>query len=148
MTQPAFTVTLTDWGRHAHELVPIRRTVFIEEQRVPESIELDGEDGDCVHALARAADGEPIGTGRLLPSGQIGRMAVLPAWRGRGVGAALLEALVQEAVRRGLNCHLNAQTHALDFYTRAGFRPEGEEFMEAGIPHRRMTLAAKTGHSG
>lgn len=142
MAAPAFDVILTDWATHADALTRIRRQVFIDEQQVPESIELDGEDARCVHALARTTAGETIGTGRLLPTGQIGRMAVLRAWRGHGVGAALLDALVREAVRRGLPCHLNAQTHALDFYARAGFAPEGDEFMEAGIRHRRMTLAA------
>lgn len=141
MDKPAFEVIVTDWATHQAELAAIRRTVFIDEQHVPEALEMDGEDARCVHALARAAGGEAIGTGRLLPSGQIGRMAVVRAWRGRGVGLRLLQTLVAEARRRRLPCHLNAQTHALDFYAQAGFRAQGEEFMEAGIAHRRMVLA-------
>lgn len=141
MHEHPFEVILTDWTTHNAELVAIRRAVFIDEQNVPEALELDDEDAGCAHALARTSSGNAIGTGRLLPSGQIGRMAVVRAWRGRGVGMQLLRTLVDEAERRHLPCYLNAQTHAVDFYARAGFRAEGEEFMDANIPHYRMVLS-------
>jgi predicted GNAT family N-acyltransferase len=83
--------------------------------------------------------GEAIGTGRLMPDGRIGRMAVLAPWRGKGVGAAILEALMAEARRRGFReAHLHAQSHARDFYARHGFAVEGEEYLEAGIAHVGM----------
>jgi len=86
----------------------------------------------------------PIGCGRLLRDGHIGRMAVLRECRGRGVGAALLALLVALARERGNDrAILNAQTHALPFYARFGFMPEGLEFTEAGIPHRTMTLTLR-----
>ena len=67
------------------------------------------------------------------------RMAVLAAWRGRGVGAAMLEALMAEARRRGLReAYLHSQAHAKDFYARHGYAVEGEEYLEAGIPHIGM----------
>ena len=91
------------------------------------------------HVLALTADGSAVGTGRLLPDGHIGRMAVLRPWRGRGVGAALLTELLRIAQAAGLeDLALNAQTHAIAFYARFGFEPEGETFLEAGIPHRAM----------
>jgi predicted GNAT family N-acyltransferase len=82
-----------------------------------------------------------IGTGRLLPDGHIGRMAVLADWRGKGVGRALLERLLEEARLQSCALALHAQTHASGFYRRFGFVEEGPEFMEAGIPHRTMVRA-------
>ena len=136
---PDFRVRLVDWRESSEVLARIRTTVFVVEQNVPASLEMDGRDGDCAHALAESAAGEPIGTGRLMPDGRIGRMAVLAPWRGRGVGAALLEALMAEARRRGFReVYLHAQSGAKDFYLRHGYAIEGEEYLEAGIPHIGM----------
>ncbi len=122
----------------------IRHAVFVVEQHVPEALEWDGIDAGCAHAIAEDAASMPIGCGRLLRDGHIGRMAVLRECRGRGVGAALLALLVALARERGNDrAILNAQTHALPFYARFGFMPEGLEFTEAGIPHRTMTLTLR-----
>ena len=137
----ALTVRLGSWNELSAQASPIRFTVFVVEQKVPVELELDEFDPLSCHALALAGD-EAIGTGRLLPDGHIGRMAVLAGWRGRGVGALLLQALIDEAQRRGMTrVVLNAQTHALGFYARFGFVPEGEEYEEAGLPHRTMSLS-------
>ena len=137
-----FAVRVVEWPAASVALAAIRREVFVIEQRVPEGMEWDGLDGACVHALANAADGTAIGTGRLAPDGRIGRMAVLADWRGRGVGAAVLAALIESARARGMRAlHLHAQTHAIAFYERFGFAVHGPEFDEAGIPHREMHLA-------
>jgi predicted GNAT family N-acyltransferase len=134
-----FRVRIADWEREREAMRAIRTPVFIQEQQVPQQIEWDEMDPLCVHALALDADGTPIGTGRLAPDGKIGRMAVLEEWRGKGVGAAILEFLVASARERGLKeCHMHAQRHALEFYLQQGFQVQGEEFMEAGIPHLRM----------
>ena len=136
---PDFRVRLVDWRGASPTLTRIRTTVFVGEQGVPPGIEMDGRDPGCVHALAESAAGEAIGTGRLMPDGRIGRMAVLAAWRGKGVGAALLDALMGEARRRGFrDTYLHAQSHAKDFYARHGYVVEGEEYLEAGIPHIGM----------
>lgn len=130
---------LGGWAELAAQAAPIRFEVFVEEQRVPAEMELDEFDALSCHALA-LVDGRPVGTGRLLPDGHIGRMAVVVGWRGRGVGAALLQALIDEAGRRGMaQLALSAQTHALGFYGRFGFLPEGEVYDEAGLPHQVMT---------
>ena len=129
------------WETHAAALMAVRRTVFIEEQGVPEAEELDSEDATARHFLAEDAHGKPIGTARLLASGQIGRMAVLPEWRRRDIGARLLGRAVEAAREQGLDVFLHAQVHALGFYERNGFKAEGEVFLEADIEHRRMTLA-------
>ena len=134
-----FTVRLADWARDCELLRRIRHEVFVVEQGVPAALEWDGIDGDCRHALAEDGAGEAVGCARLLPDGHIGRMAVKAAWRGRGVGSALLAALVAEARAAGhARVVLNAQTQALAFYARQGFVASGEEFYEAGIAHRAM----------
>lgn len=138
-TPPGFHVRLVGWTDASPVLCAIRTTVFVGEQNVPPEIEIDGRDPECAHALAESATGGAIGTGRLMPDGRIGRMAVLAAWRGRGVGAAILEALMDEARRRGFHeTYLHAQSHAKDFYARHGYAVEGEEYLEAGIPHIGM----------
>ncbi len=126
------------WEEARTEAAPIRFVVFVDEQKVPAEIELDEHDAACVHVIARA-EGRAVGTGRLLPDAHIGRMAVLKEWRGRGVGAAMLNTLIAKARARGdKDVALTAQTHALDFYRKQGFVEEGPEYLDAGIPHRTM----------
>lgn len=136
-----FTICVLDWPRAKPGARPVRERVFIEEQRVPRDLEWDEWDASSEHAVARDAAGTAIGTARLLPDGRIGRMAVVPAWRGRRVGAGLLAALLGRARERGLaRVTLHAQTHAAEFYRRFGFSERGGEFLEAGIPHVEMAL--------
>ena len=135
-------IELLSWSEARAEAMPIRFAVFVEEQKVPAKIELDEHDAVCMHALARSGDGTAIGTGRLLPDGHIGRMAVLKPWRGQGVGAALLEHLIDAARQRGDDeVVLSAQTHATGFYRKHGFREEGAVYDEAGIAHQDMRRA-------
>lgn len=137
----AFSVHETNWTQDAARLSAVRRAVFIDEQGVPESLEWDDFDVPSLHLLATADDGTPIGCARLLTDGHIGRMAVLPAWRGQGVGRALLEAVLNAARRAGhANVQLSAQTHAACFYRQAGFIQYGTVYQEAGIPHVSMNL--------
>jgi predicted GNAT family N-acyltransferase len=120
-------------------LARIRTIVFVDGQNVPTQIESDGRDPECAHVVAEAPGGVAIGTGRLMPDGRIGRMAVLSEWRGRGVGAAMLKALMQEARRQGhAETYLHSQSHAKAFYERHGYTVEGEEYLEANIPHVGM----------
>jgi len=136
---PAFTVRDAGWEADGEALRQVRRAVFIVEQQIPEDEEWDAADAVSLHALAADAAGNPIATGRLLDDGHIGRIAVLEAWRGRGVGAAIFEHLLAAAARRGhRELLLNAQTHAIGFYERYGFVACGEPYLEAGIVHRPM----------
>lgn len=143
-----YSVSLADWQQFGEALSQIRFTVFVREQGVPPEIELDTFDPDttqCIHAAARDEDGNIIATGRLIldkPIPRIGRMAVLKAWRGTGVGAALLDMLCQEVKRHGFaQVLVHAQTHAAPFYFKRGFLSHGSEFAEAGIPHLEMRRA-------
>ncbi len=134
-----YALRVIDWTGDPQPLRAVRTAVFVVEQKIPAELEWDAFDAVSVHALAEDAAGVPIGCGRLLPDGHIGRMAVLAAWRGHGVGAALVERLIEIARQRGdTRLRLNAQTQAMPFYARFGFAPVGVEFVEAGIPHRTM----------
>lgn len=144
-----FRIELRSWESACGLATPIRFAVFVEEQHVPEEIELDALDASSLHALAWDGRDEVIGTGRLLPVeahglrrvGHVGRMAVLAPWRGQGAGGAILRALVEAAARRGDHeIVLFAQVHAIGFYRAHGFIERGDEFLEAGIVHRRMHL--------
>ena len=108
------------------------------EQAVPPELEWDGEDETAIHFLALEGD-FAIGTARLLPDGEIGRVSVLKDWRGLKVGDALMQAVLIEAERRGLaQQKLSAQVQATAFYERLGFDVISDEFLEAGIPHVDM----------
>lgn len=136
-------VSIVDWATAAPLLSKIRREVFIEEQQVPQELEWDGRDEESIHALATTASGDAIGTARLLPGGQIGRMAVLRPWRRSGVGTLLLRCLI-DAADDPQRLFLNAQTSAEAFYRRNGFVPARDDvFMEAGIPHIRMIYRSR-----
>lgn len=136
-------IELGDWASQQAAAQAIRYEVFVDEQKVPPELELDAMDAQCLHAVAFMPDGagaeRAIGTGRLLPDGHIGRMAVRKEARGSGVGAALLLALMQQARQRGdTQVELSAQTHAEPFYARYGFQREGEIYQDAGIAHVHM----------
>ncbi len=138
-----FGVEAGSWDQVSREASWLREQVFVGEQGVPRALEIDGRDPSCRHVLARDPDGRAIGTGRLLPDGHIGRMAVSTTWRGQGVGRALLERLLEEAAAAGMrDLALNAQTTAFNFYRRFSFVAEGPEFIEAGLPHQAMRRLA------
>ena len=118
---------------------PLRFAIFVGEQNVPSGIELDDQDEKCLHAVAYDVDDKPIGTGRLLPDGHIGRMAVVKDWRRRGIGAEIMAALIAEARKRGhKEVIVSAQLQAAEFYRGLGFVAEGKVYPDAGILHQKM----------
>lgn len=118
----------------------VRFTVFVDEQKVPAEIEMDEWDERSRHVLA-LRNGEPVGTGRLLPDGHIGRVAVLKECRGTGVGQAIMRTLMEMGRRGGMRrIELSAQLQAFGFYEQLGFRKKGDVYWEAGIEHVAMEL--------
>jgi NAD(P)-dependent dehydrogenase (short-subunit alcohol dehydrogenase family)/predicted GNAT family N-acyltransferase len=129
---------LGDWSTMREHAQPVRLQVFVNEQGIDPALELDAMDAECVHCVAWIG-GAVAGTGRLLPDGHIGRMAVLEAFRRSGVGGLILERLVSEARSRGhQRVELSAQAYVEAFYRRHGFSREGAIYQEAGIDHVRM----------
>ena len=123
----------------AERLRSVRQAVFVLEQHVRGEEEWDEADPECMHVLATANDGSPIGTGRLDRHGKIGRMAVLPEWRGHDVGKRMIEMLLEIAREQGFErVYLNAQISAQGFYEKFGFTTVGDTFLEAEIVHVRM----------
>lgn len=132
-------VALMSWEEAQPVAGPLRFAIFVGEQNVPSGIELDDMDEKCMHAVAYDVDNKAIGTGRLLPDGHIGRMAVVKEWRRRGIGAEIMAALVAEARSRGhKQVVLSAQLQAAEFYRELGFVAEGKVYPEAGILHQKM----------
>lgn len=134
-----FRIELMNWEQAAPVAGPIRFNIFVGEQNVPPGIELDDRDQECVHAIAYDKDGKAIGTGRLLPDGHIGRMAVVKEWRRRGIGGEILNALMAEARKRGhKEVVVAAQLQAAEFYRNHGFVADGKVYKDAGILHENM----------
>ena len=133
-------VDCSSWGVNGEWASLVRRCVFVQEQGIDECEEWDEHDVLCVHALAWW-NGKPIATGRLLPDGKIGRMAVLAPFRRCGVGTAVLMALLLVAREKGLmHVHLSAQEKAISFYEKHGFAVHGKPHVEVGIAHQWMRL--------
>jgi predicted GNAT family N-acyltransferase len=136
-----FRVEPADWTTDLEALRAVREQVFVVEQQVPIEDEWDALDARSRHVIARDTTERPIGTGRLTPDHAIGRMAVLAEWRGRGVGEAILKALLDQARALGYAAiETHAQTHAIRFYEKFGFEAYGDEFIECAIAHRMMRI--------
>ncbi len=134
-----FRVAEADWRVRETDLMAVRNAVFVDEQGVPPELESDGRDAEANHFLATDEAGNPVGTARLLADGQIGRIAVLPEFRRRGIARRLLGLAMDSARARGdRRVWLHAQHDATGLYLQAGFRFVGERFMEAGILHIGM----------
>ncbi len=134
-------VTRVDWidGKVVRD---IRQQVFIDEQQVPEDLEWDAEDDSASHFLLFYQQ-QPAATARLLHDGHIGRVAVLPGFRGIGLGAEIMQQVIAFAEASGMQeLHLSAQIHAIAFYRKLGFSVTSEEYLDAGIPHQDMCWQA------
>jgi predicted GNAT family N-acyltransferase len=145
-------VEAADWSQDKTELIKLRGIVFVEEQSVPVSLEIDGMDPDCRHVKALMKE-QIIGTARLLPNGYIGRMCVLKEFRNQGVGTKMLDNLIQQAFSDQITrdrmdeVTLNSQSSAIVFYEANGFVTCSEEFIEANISHRKMVLKRADYHN-
>lgn len=134
-----YSLALVGWSAAEDALRYIRQTVFIDEQQVPEELEWDGLDPDCIHVLVQNSNKAPVATARMTLDGHIGRMAVLANYRRQGIGSAMFCLLLDHARKLGLQkVRLNAQLSVKYFYEKQGLHSLGDEFQDAGIPHIRM----------
>jgi len=135
-----YTIKTTNWNKDKAPLSEIRHRVFIEEQNVPEDLEWDEYDEQCIHVLVTDTQNNPIACGRIKPDGHIGRMAVLKEHRNTGIGTAILKKLLESAEENNeiTKVYLHAQTTAIPFYEKQGFKTCSDEFMDANIPHKTM----------
>lgn len=125
----------------------VRQSVFIDEQDVPEAIEMDGKDGDAIHFVGYDTEkNRPVGTARLrvvdVETAKIERVAVRAEHRSRGLGKRLMETVEDEARKQGCTrVRLHAQTSVESFYHALGYETASDRFEQAGIPHVEMIKA-------
>ncbi|PYF84036.1 MULTISPECIES: GNAT family N-acetyltransferase [Marinomonas] len=132
-------VLTSDWNSSKDQLTFVRKQVFIIEQGIDPQDEWDDRDEDAVHFVSFGTTAVPTGTCRLTEEGQIGRLAVLPAYRHQGYGEMLLIRAVKVAREMGIRkVFLNAQVDVQTFYEKQNFRTDGKVFLEAGKMHIRM----------
>lgn len=141
MNANIFNFEIVTWQDAEREIRFVRDAVFVEELGISAELEWDGPDANYFYVIARDGAGSPVGIGRIGSDGHIGRMAVLPAFRGKGIGGDILNNLLQIANANKLgNVWLNAQIAVTAFYAKYGFGPVGNKFKEAGIGHIKMEL--------
>ena len=143
MMKPPLTnvkITQVNWREAENYLREVRQVVFVEEQAVAPDFEWDELDASAIHILTQF-DNQPIACLRIIDYHKIGRMAVLKEWRGLGLGFALLLEAVAVCKNYGSKCiHISAQTHAIEFYRKAGFKVTSVEYCDVQIPHMDMQL--------
>ncbi len=144
-------ITPTSWQLHHADLIKIRTEVFMQEQHVSATDEWDELDEQAIHFLVLSATGVRIGCARLLYETfgennlfHIGRVAILKPFRNQGIGYQLMQFVIAYCKKTTPEntIYLHAQTERRHFYETLGFIAEGNEFMDAGIPHISMYLAA------
>lgn len=138
MLEDTYDICAGTWQSYEHDARFVRTQVFIEEQGICAEDEWDTADATAIHFMVYV-DGQPIATARLLADHSVGRVAVLSAYRGRGIGHQLMRYIMLEADRQHLPyLVLSAQVHALAFYQALGFEALGQIYLECGIPHQHM----------
>lgn len=150
MNNIAITILPTSWQQHHADLIKIRTDVFMHEQQVCAADEWDGLDEQAIHFIAQSTTGAVIGCARLLSEVSadnhlyhIGRVAILKPFRNQGIGHQLMKLVIAYCKHTAPHniIYLHAQTERRHFYETLGFIAEGDEFIDAGIPHISMRLA-------
>ena len=135
-----FTIRTGSWDELQNDAKLIREQVFIQEQQIAVTDEWDAEDAVSVHFVVYDQD-QPIATARLLKNNSVGRVAVLKSHRGVGIGKLLMRQIIQQAKHQQREfLKLSSQVHAIQFYAGLGFKVEGEQYLDCGIPHIDMRL--------
>jgi ElaA protein len=131
-----------------YAILRLRQEVFVLEQDCV-YLDLDDRDQQAIHILCTEADRllayqRCIAPGRDSPESQLGRIVVRREARGRDLGRELVQRGIEHNRSRWPECdiRISAQAHLQDFYSSLGFNAEGREYLEDGIPHRRMRYQA------
>ncbi|MDP5031746.1 MAG: GNAT family N-acetyltransferase [Paraglaciecola sp.] len=136
----AFTVRNVDWGNEEHKLRKIREKIFVCQWRIPIEYEFDQQDHGASHVLVVDENNQEVATGRITPTGEIGRIAVEPQFRGPEVYQLLFKALISIAEQQGLQqVQILCELEGVNYYQQQGFRSVGSVFMDAGVPRQCMT---------
>ena len=139
-----FRVQSGHWNKLEQEAKFIRKQVFIIEQNIPEEEEWDDQDMISDHFVVYDQD-QPIATARLLQNNSVGRVAVLKAYRGQGIGSMIMLEIIRQAHQQDRTfLQLSSQVHAISFYEKLGFSIQGDAYDECGIPHIKMQLVIET----
>jgi predicted GNAT family N-acyltransferase len=137
---PEPNLNIVSWQQAEVSLRQIREQVFMQEQSVPAELEWDGLDAEAKHLLLNIGQ-QPVACARLLPTQHLGRMAVLPEWRGKGLGRRLMQYAIDYAQHHAWHAiHISAQIQVQGFYQRFGFAVTSEPYLDAGIWHCDMRL--------
>lgn len=132
------------WDKLEQDAKFIRKQVFIIEQNIPEEEEWDDQDMISDHFVVYDQD-QPIATARLLQNNSVGRVAVLKAYRGQGIGRMIMLEIIRQAHQQDRTfLQLSSQVHAISFYEKLGFSIQGDAYDECGIPHIKMQLVIET----
>ena len=132
------------WDKLEQDAKFIRKQVFIIEQNIPEEEEWDDQDMISDHFVVYDQD-QPIATARLLQNNSVGRVAVLKAYRGQGIGRMIMLEVIRQAHQQDRKfLQLSSQVHAISFYEKLGFSIQGDAYDECGIPHIKMQLVIET----
>lgn len=139
-----FRVQSGHWDKLEQDAKFIRKQVFIIEQNIPEEEEWDDQDMISDHFVVYDQD-QPIATARLLQNNSVGRVAVLKAYRGQGIGRMIMLEIIRQAHQQDRTfLQLSSQVHAISFYEKLGFSIQGDAYDECGIPHIKMQLVIET----
>lgn len=139
-----FRVQSGHWDKLEQDAKFIRKQVFIIEQNIPEDEEWDDQDMISDHFVVYDQD-QPIATARLLQNNSVGRVAVLKAYRGQGIGRMIMLEIIRQAHQQDRKfLQLSSQVHAISFYEKLGFSIQGDAYDECGIPHIKMQLVIET----
>jgi len=139
MKEDQITINKINDREELETVFAIRQIVFVVEQNCPPELEWEFED-ESAHFLAYYGD-LPAGTGRWRKASggyKLERFAVLKPFRGKGIAKELVKAVLRDLPADATYVYLNAQVHAIDFYSKFGFVVEGGQFEEAGISHYKM----------
>ena len=132
------------WDKLEQDAKFIRKQVFIIEQNIPEEEEWDDQDMISDHFVVYDQN-QPIATARLLQNNSVGRVAVLKAYRGQGIGRMIMLEIIRQAHQQDRKfLQLSSQVHAISFYEKLGFSIQGDAYDECGIPHIKMQLVIET----